>query len=43
MAAVLAAPMSRLRSRGWGGRIGYLVLVSALFGAGIKALDRKEI
>ncbi|MET0821863.1 MAG: iron ABC transporter permease [Aeromicrobium sp.] len=30
MAAVLAAPMSRLRSRGWGGRIGYLVLAAAL-------------
>jgi iron(III) transport system permease protein len=30
MAAVLAAPMSRLRSRGWGARIGYLVLAAAL-------------
>jgi iron(III) transport system permease protein len=30
MAAVLVAPMSRLRSRGWGGRIGYLVLAAAL-------------
>ncbi|MFC5677157.1 ABC transporter permease [Aeromicrobium endophyticum] len=30
MAAVLAAPMSRIRSRGWGGRIGYLVLAAAL-------------
>jgi iron(III) transport system permease protein len=30
MAAVLAAPMNRLRSRGWAGRVGYLALAAAL-------------